>query len=131
MDYLGLVSLANGTRAIEDWRVMANISNQFKETCIASGLPIAAAAQINREGARGQDLPSLRTVAQSDAIAQDADVFVTMRRMGPAMKYGLMKNRHGMSDLQFYSRFDPDEGRFEEITRDQAEQLRDDEDGFL
>ena len=124
VDHLGLMSLADGRRAIEDWRVMASVSNQIKETAIATQLPILVASQINREGGKGKALPGIVDVAQSDAIGQDCDVLMTMRRMnGPVMKYGLPKNRHGMNEINFYSRFDPDFGRLGEVTREQAEEL--------
>lgn len=127
VDYLGLMSLPGGSRAIDDWRMMASISNQLKEQAIITGTPILAASQINREGGRGESLPTLRQLAQSDAIGQDADVVVTMRRMpGPAMKYGIAKNRHGANEVSFWSRFLPDGGHFNEVSRETAEQLSDD-----
>jgi len=126
VDYLGLMSLPVGARAVDDWRVMASISNQLKELAIQCEVPVLAAVQINREGAKAMGMPGIKDIAQSDAIGQDADVFLAMRRMGPAMKYNLAKNRHGPSDVVFYSRFDPDLGEFGEVSRDTAEQLRDD-----
>ena len=129
IDHLGLMSLPDGKRAIDDWRVMASVSNQLKEAAIATRTPVLAASQINREGGRGKGLPGIADLAQSDAIGQDADVLVTMRRMnGPVMKYSLPKNRHGLNEMNFYGRFDPDYGRLNEITREQAEDLCDADD---
>jgi replicative DNA helicase len=126
IDHLGLMSLSDGRRAIDDWRVMASVSNQIKEIAIATRVPVLAASQVNREGARGLKLPGIVDLAQSDSIGQDSDVLVTMRRMaGPAMKYALPKNRHGPNDAIFYSRFEPDYGRLNEISKETAEDLSD------
>jgi hypothetical protein len=126
VDHIGLMSQPDGRRAIEDWRVMATVSNMLKEVAISSAVPVLVASQINREGGRGKALPGIADLAQSDAIGQDADVLVTMRRMaGPVMKYALPKNRHGLNEVNFYGRFDPDYGRLSEITRETAEDLCD------
>lgn len=129
VDHLGLMSTGQGSRAIEDWRVMASISNQLKETAIAANKPVLSAAQVNREGARGSSLPGLSDLAQSDAIGQDADMVMSMRRMGnaPVMRYSVPKNRHGDVGHGFYSEFFPDVGRMREIDKERAEDLCDDD----
>ena len=122
IDHIGLMSLPDGKRAIDDWRVMASVSNQIKEMAIATQIPVLVASQINREGGKGKALPGIADLAQSDAIGQDADVLVTMRRMnGPVMKYAIPKNRHGLNEMSFYSQFDPDKGRFKEVSKEMAE----------
>ena len=129
VDYAGLMSTPVGGRAIDDWRSMGAISNMLKEVALSSGLRILAAAQINREGdTHGSVPPKVRNLAQSDALGQDADVVITHKQMSRSvMVYGLEKNRHGVANERFYSRFLPNVGKFYEIDRQKAEDLRDDE----
>jgi replicative DNA helicase len=129
VDYLQLMGNSDGRRAVDDWRAMASISNQCKEQAIALGLPVLAAAQLNRDGARSRAMPTIAELAQSDSIGQDADVVIMQRRMGtgPVMRYHIAKNRHGLSEADFFSRFEPDYGKFTEINRTLAEELADED----
>lgn len=130
VDYAGLLSTPMGNRAVDDWRSMASISNMLKEVAVATGVPIISAAQINRDGdGSGWKPPKVKNLAQSDALGQDADVVVTHKRYSKStMVASVEKNRHGASGDLFWTRFSPEEGRFEEITRDQADDIRDMED---
>lgn len=130
IDYAGLMSTATGGRAIDDWRSMGLISNMLKESAVASNLRILAAAQINREGdTMGNSPPKVKNLAQSDALGQDADVVLTHKQMSKsAMVYGIEKNRHGAAGDRFYTRFLPNTGRFKEISKDTAEEIKDEED---
>jgi hypothetical protein len=130
IDYIGLMSSSAGSRAVEDWRIAATISNQLKEVAIAANARILAASQINREGdSMGWRPPKVRHLAQSDAFGQDADLVLTMKKYGKrAMVYSVEKNRHGPSDILMWSRFEPNLARFAEITRDVADELRDEDD---
>jgi replicative DNA helicase len=125
VDYAGLLSTGTGTRAVDDWRTMALISNTLKETAIAHNVPIITAAQINREGeTHGWKPPKLKNLAQSDALGQDADVVVTMKKRSKNVAvYSIEKNRHGESDVLFHTRFQPNDGRFEEISHEAAGEL--------
>ena len=127
VDYMGLLSSSSGARAVEDWRNMAINSNIMKEIASTHDLPIVAAAQINREGdGPGWKPPKLKNLAQSDALGQDADVVLTMKRRSKTVAiYSIEKNRHGESDVLFHTRFLPNEGRFEEISFETARDLVD------
>jgi replicative DNA helicase len=128
IDYVGLMTSSMGTRSVEDWRVMAAVSNQLKEVAVASDVPIIAAAQINREGeTRGWMPPKVKNLAQSDALGQDGDVVITQRQYGKrAMVYSIEKNRSGEGQVLFFTHFDPNIGKFTEIRRGEADQLKDD-----
>lgn len=130
IDYAGLMSTASGGRAIDDWRSMGVISNMLKEAAISSNLRILAAAQVNREGDNeGKYPPKVKNLAQSDALGQDADVVLTHKQMSKSvMVYSLEKNRHGSSGDRFYSRFLPNEGKFREIDKETATDIKEDED---
>jgi replicative DNA helicase len=124
IDYAGLMSSSMGNRAVEDWRTMAAISNQLKEVAVATDIPIVAAAQINREGdTNNWKPPKVKNLSQSDALGQDGDVVLTQKQYGKKnMVYSLEKNRHGEGQQLFFTEFDPNKGRFEEVSAQVARQ---------
>ena len=125
VDYVGLMAQDGGGRAIDDWRVMASISNSLKITALSTKTALLCAAQINREGETGSAPPKVKNLAQSDALGQDGDVVLTMRSKphDVATHFSLEKNRHGASGIQFYTTFNPNAGTFTEIDRDRADDL--------
>lgn len=126
VDYVGLMHTGTGGRSIDDWRAAASISNQLKEVALTCDTRIVAAAQINREGvSSGWQPPDTNTLAQSDALGQDADVVLTQKQYGKAaMAYRVCKNRHGASGQYFFTQFFPNGGKFAEISRDEADLLK-------
>ena len=44
------------------------------------------------------------------------------------MVYGIEKNRHGAAGDRLYSRFLPNTGRFNEIDKERAQDIKDEED---
>lgn len=123
VDHVGLMMSDSNARSISDWRAAAEISNGLKEVTGAKNARVLAAVQINREGeTHNWRPPELKYASQTDAIGQDADVAVTMKRYGnDAMVLSLEKNRHGESKRIFYTDYLPNWGRFDEISRDQAD----------
>jgi replicative DNA helicase len=124
VDHLGLMMTTDGHRAIEDWRYMAEISNICRETALSSGTPIFASAQINRAGeTAGNKAPSSSNLAQSDAIGQDADVVLTMKRLNAlVLVHSAQKMRNG-ANVDWFSEFNPAANRFDEISKDRADEL--------
>lgn len=127
IDYAGLMSSPLGSRAVDDWRTMASISNMLKEVAVSADIRILAAAQINRDGdAPGWKPPKVKNLAQSDALGQDGDVVLTHKQYSQStMVYGIEKNRHGEAGKHFFTRFLPNTGQFGEITKDQADNFKD------
>ena len=125
VDYVGLMTADSGGMAIDDWRVMAKISNSLKTIALAqTDARLLCAAQINREGETGSAPPKVRNLAQSDALGQDGDVVVTMRsQKDVATNFSLEKNRHGPSGVHFHTTFDPNTGTYTECSADYAETL--------
>ena len=116
IDYLTLMQTES-----DEWQGVAKLSKDTKLVASQYGVPILAAAQINREGESGRRPPSARHLAQSDAIGQDADVIVTMRKESESvLQILLAKNRSGQDGQTFWSSFQPNEGRIEEISHQEA-----------
>jgi replicative DNA helicase len=130
VDYVGLMHTTTGTRAIEDWRAMATISNQLKEVSLERNVPVIAAAQINRSGGKAEGGPSSEHLAQSDALGQDADAIITLRKHSRrVLMNSLTKYRHGESGAKWYTRFEPSLGKFEDLSIEKANEykMQDDE----
>lgn len=126
VDHVGLMRSSGGSRSAEDWRTAAIISNELKEIALASQTRVVAAVQINRQG-EGNRPPTLDKFSGTDAYGQDADVAFTLHRPSEfTMQYQLVKNRDGQNNVVWFSNFDAEYGLFNEITRAQADQIRDD-----
>lgn len=124
VDHVGLMYTNDNRKAIDDWRAMASISNILKEDCLATGVPILSAVQLNREAEHGTSAPKLNQLSQSDALGQDADVVVTMRMLTRSVRlYSAEKNREG-APVKWWTRFDPERARFDEVKQDIAVELQ-------
>lgn len=121
IDHIGLMTNTGG-KAVDDWRFQASISNELRAVALSESTRILAASQINREGLRGSASkpPPAEKLSGSDAIMQDADVVITMRRWSKkVVVHSAEKVRDG-EEVRFYSWFDPRRGRFSEMTYEQA-----------
>lgn len=125
IDHLGLMRTDEGRRAVDDWRAMAMISNSLKEDVLASGVPVLAAAQANREAdSAGARPPKLSQISQADAIGQDADVVISMKRLSTSVLVHSAEKVRSGPQARWYTNFDPAQARFEEVSRERAEELQ-------
>jgi hypothetical protein len=125
IDHVGLMQDSRGRRSIEDWRVAAEISNVLKELAVARNVGVVAAAQVNREGdTNSPNPPKISNLSQTTALEQDGDVVVMMKRFSPStLVYQAGKVREGRS-VKWYGHFNPERGNFAEISRDEAERIK-------
>lgn len=131
VDHVGLMYTDSGHRSIEDWRYAAEISNGLKEVAGSQSARVLAAVQVNRTGeTRQMRPPGIETAAQTDAIGQDADVAITMKRHGKQNTIlSLEKNRHGESQRLFWTKYLANVGDFDEVTREKADDMKMESDG--
>lgn len=123
VDYMGLMRATSGARAIEDWRAAATISNELKETTLEYKVPIICAAQINREGQKSKNAGA-EHLSQSDALGQDGDVIVTIKDYSTRVRLNaLVKNRHGIQGVRWFTQFEPASAAFEDISSEKAYSL--------
>lgn len=131
VDYIGLMHTTSGSRAIEDWRAMATISNQVKEVALSQNVPIIAAAQINRAGGNSDRSPGTEHLAQSDALGQDADAVITLKPFSRrVLVNSLTKYRHGESGAKWYSQFEPNKGLLGDLSIAKATEMKLEDDEF-
>lgn len=133
IDYITLVEKNEGNN---DWRSIADLSAGIKQLATLYQIPIVCAAQLNRNAAdRSKEPSGTENLAESDAIARDADAVITMKQASKrAIVMKLVKYRHGRDGYMWWLKFLPNTGHFEEITSDEAldiqsEDKDDDEEG--
>lgn len=123
LDYLTLAKMANDG----GWKDIGNFTKQLKDAAGRYGCTIVAAAQLNRDGV-GKEPPTADAIAESDAIGQDADTIITLKKKSPrVIKARLAKLRSGEGGYMWWNKFDTSTGDFHEITKEQAEDLMDDD----
>ncbi len=130
IDHVELMSTSDGRRAIDDWRAMAQISNQLKEDALAADRAILGAAQLNRD-AESESLkaPKASTLSQSKALEEDGDVVVTMKHQSTRVMIQCAGKVREGAPATWLSLFDPENALFHEITAGEAASIkvRDDE----
>jgi replicative DNA helicase len=120
LDYLTLME-HNDTEA---WRGVAKLSSALKGTAQRYGIPIVAAAQLNRTAVDKKNPAGPEALAESDAIGRDADAVITMVQLSRrVIMMKLAKYRHGRDGFHWYCKFLPNTGHFEEISFDDAQDV--------
>lgn len=115
VDYLGLMSRG------ADWQGMAQLTGELKQIAVQYGVPIVAASQLNRENGLGKEPPGAEALSLSDAIGQDADLVLTMKKTSArTLKMRKAKCRNGASGDMWYMQFEPDRGVIREVTANKA-----------
>jgi replicative DNA helicase len=120
--FLDFLTLLEGA---DDWQSTANLSTEIKRMAQRYRIPIVSAAQVNRKG-EGSREQGLDTIAGTDRLGQDADLVINARKFSKSViVMTVVKFRHGPEGQQFYLKFDPNMGVMEEITYEQAMDLKD------
>jgi replicative DNA helicase len=126
--FLDFLTLMEGT---EDHQSAANTSTAIKRVAQHYKVPIVTAAQINRMGA-GSKNQGLETLAVTDRLGQDADLVINVQQLSRSViVMEIIKFRHGPDGYKFYLKFDPNHGVMEEITYEQAMDLKDIDDNEM
>ncbi len=121
IDYITLMEGAVGG----DWKSIGALSGAIKGLAQQYQLPIVAAAQLNRQ-AIGKEPAGTETIAQADAIGQDADSVITVKKMSESvLLLKQAKNRHGPSNYKWFVEFRPGEGVMKEVSYEKAMNLKD------
>lgn len=124
--YLDYLTLMEGA---EDWQSTANMVSSLSRCAKQSGCAIVTAAQINRKGAEAKEVDT-EHLSATDRLGQDADLMVVVQKFQgcqTVVQMKVVKFRHGPSGWTFYLKFDPNQGVMEEITYEEACDLRDSE----
>lgn len=121
IDYIGLMS-----RDDNDWQGMAKLSGNLKQIGVEYGIPIVAAAQLNRQNGLGKEPPDAEALALSDSIGQDADLVITSKLRSPSvLKMKRAKERNGIGGDTWWMEFRPSDGVIKECSFNRAQDLMD------
>jgi len=124
--YLDYLTLAR-TRGDGGWQDIGNFSKELKQIAGSYQVAMVAAAQLNRNGSEpSKEPPGAETLAQADAIGQDADAVITLKKRSDRITMAKMaKYRHGRSGFCWYLFMDIDNGSVEEVSKNRAEDIMD------
>jgi hypothetical protein len=118
VDYVGRMYTTSGQPARDDWSKVSLISQELVETAGMLEVPILAAVQLNRQG----------NVAGSMDLERDCTLMVEISRLSEhcnrARKNTIKKSRNTDSLGVWYSAFDAVNGRFGDISSEQALEIR-------
>jgi hypothetical protein len=120
LDYLTLGKMSGDG----GWQDISKFSKSLKIVAKRYDCGMLSAAQLNRLGSDKN--AGTETIGGSDAIGQDADAVVMLRKMSTRVtEMRVAKWRHGRSGYKFFTFLDLAAGNRHELTKDQAEEIRD------
>ena len=118
VDYVGRMYSNAGSPATEDYKSVANISRELCEVASTSAVPVLAAVQLNRQG----------SVAGSMELERDPHIIIETARVSENCNSirinTIKKSRSTASTGRWFSMFDAENGRFHDITKDEATEMR-------
>jgi replicative DNA helicase len=108
------------------WQDIANVSTQINTLAERYGVGVVVAAQLNRNAVAGKDPSDPENIGGSDKIGQDGGIVITTRQLSNSVNsFKLAKNRYGPHGFIWYCHFDSQQGVFEEVDKDRALDLVD------
>lgn len=124
--YLDYLTLAK-TQGDGGWQDIGKFSKDLKTLAGQYQVAMVAAAQLNRNGSEpSKEPPGAETIAQADAIGQDADAVITLKKRSDRITMAKMaKYRHGRSGFCWYLHMDIDNGSITEVSKNRAEDIMD------
>ena len=123
--YLDYMTLAN-TGGDGGWQDIGKLSKGLGQLAKEYDCGVVSAAQLNREAAGGRGPAGTDTLAQSDQIGQDAHAVITTKQLSSSVNvFKMSKFRHGKAGYKWYAHFDPSRGVFEEVDKQRADDLVD------
>ena len=122
LDYLTLAK----TKGDGGWQDIGQLSKDITIIAGEYGTAMVSAAQLNRTNGLGKDPAGTEALAQADAIGQDADAVITLKQLSESVtKMRMAKYRHGRAGYNWYTRFDMTKGIFEEVSKNTAMEIMD------
>lgn len=119
IDYLTLMA-----RESNEWQSVAKLIGDIKAVAEQYQVPMVVVSQANRLGG-GKEPPGTEHLSQSDSVGQDSDAVVSISRYSDHVaKFRLSKFRHGIDGQLWFAEFDVNNGRYFEISGDEAEKIK-------
>lgn len=82
---------------------LANISQDLMTVSVETGAPIILVQQANRKATEEESAPDISTIRDSDGIAFNASIILSLRQKNGALQVNIGKNRNGQTggDLMY------------------------------
>lgn len=100
---------------------LTNISEDLMDMSIELGIPILVVVQSNREGAKEDKAPGLESIRDSDGIAYNASIVISMRQKDSRAEIVVQKNRNGVTGTRLNYLWDIDKGIFNYVENDEVD----------
>lgn len=104
---------------------LTNISEDLMDLSIELGIPVFVVCQSNREGVKEDEL-QLENIRDSDGIAYNASLVLSVTQKEPGLLLALKKNRNGVNNVKLTYLWDIDRGEFEYVPAGEEESGIDD-----
>lgn len=116
LDVLGIDGISylkdeRGNRGDNKTTQLTNISEDLMDLSIELNIPIIAVVQSNRGGAEQNSTPQLENIRDSDGIAYNASLVLSLQQKVEGIEMSIIKNRNGILGKLLYA-WDIDKGKF-------------------
>lgn len=101
---------------------LTNISEDLMDLSIELGIPVLVVVQSNRDGAKDDKAPGLENIRDSDGIAYNASVVISLRQKESRAELVIQKNRNGVTGGKLNYTWDIDTGVFTYVENDEEEE---------
>ena len=91
---------------------LTNISEDIMSLSIELGIPIICVAQSNRAGAGTSNGPDIENIRDSDGIAYNASLIISIKQKEPGIELSVKKNRNGDNNIKLTYAWNIDIGTF-------------------
>ena len=120
LDYLTLAK----TKGDGGWQDIGAFSKELKIIAGEYKIGMVSAAQLNRGNGLSKEVPGAEALAQADAIGQDADAVLNMKKRSEhIIEFRMAKYRHGASGYRWWVNQDLMLGKMEEVTYNKASDI--------
>ena len=117
LDVLGIDGISylkdsRGKKTDNKTTTLTNISEDLMDLSIELGIPVLAVVQSNRTGVDTNGGPGLESIRDSDGIAYNASMVISIKQKEPGLELSLKKNRNGSVGDNLTYVWDIDKGTF-------------------
>lgn len=107
VDYMMIVPWNNNS--LDERGRLAEVSRSFKESAVELDVPYIVPHQLNRASEKENNV-TLANFAAADAVGQNADIGIEVKKHGDLLVYNLLKVRGGPTNKKFAWKWDYDSG---------------------
>ena len=117
VDVLGIDGLSylrdeRGKRGDNKTTTLTNISEDLMDLSVELQIPVIAVVQSNRLGMDANASPEVENIRDSDGIAHNASMIISIKQKEPGVELTVKKHRNGINNAKVLYAWDIDKGTF-------------------